>query len=535
MADVQGIVQEDPEAAAKLQQAFQETLIAKMAEDNRRTAIARTEATNIEVGTVPANSRVVATFGRTKVVNKGGQDVIVEETGVPIQAAKITEAIVKDKPKFDIDQEFAKMRQLTDPDEKEAFAQTLFVNLGSAGTIAQDKIRTIAAQRAGVNDAQAALDQNIALDNAYIAAGRLQPGANTTQTAGARAAFQAALSAANQLESDLIKKDPDIQKYNDYRSLLSLEFKNIERAQNRRDTQEATLPPLTDARLMNAKHAMGIETTDTKKLKEEVGKVLFKDKALLAIIDAGKQEFPRLLIHPDERIRRYAYNMIAGYERENLGLSKKDELPGYVKNLEKLVANREALLPDVDKKKLLKTTAIGEKAKGEERDTALYNHLIKQIEDTSRVKYQRIDMWAFPDSQFREVIDTVKANSKDGKVIMSDGVTAVMNAELTNPDKSVMTPQQKITGLVQALETSMKNDKGSAILPSVQNYLPVYAAEVRNDAMRAYVRQQVALPIPDFMVNTMVEAAEGGEAVGRATREAGEALIARGRKLLGIK
>jgi len=483
-----------PDELAKLTAAFQEVLINQMAQEEQKVAKARTEATNIEIGTVPADSRVVKTFGRTTVVkNNDGSQSVVNDISTPIAESKITQSIVADRPSFDIDREFAKMRGLTDPDERESMAQQLFVNIGQEATVAQQRIRTLAAQQAGVNDAQASLDKNIALDNAAVAIGRIRPGDTTTQTTNARATFQAALQSANQLETDLIKKDPDIQKYNDYRALLTREFGQIDKMQQRKEAKDAVLPPLTDARLMNAKHAIGIETNDTRKLKEEVGNYLLKDKALVAVIDATKQDFPKLLVDPDAKVRRYAYNIIAGYERSNLGLGPKEELPGYVLQLEKLVADREALMSPEAKKELSKPTsdfskASGEKAKGELRTNALYNNLVKTIEETTAAKYQRMDLWSFTNPQMKEVVDSVRANSPKGKVLMTDGVTAVMGAELKNPDGSKMTPQQKITALTQSLEVSMGNDQGSAILPSVQNYLPVFATEVRNAAQRAYVR-----------------------------------------------
>lgn len=502
---------------ATLAQAFETTLLDHMASENLRLAQVRTEEANIEVGTVDVNSakessyivkpgdRVVATFGKTKAVQKGDATVITTPAVQPheLDLPKITQNVVNNVKTFDVESEFKKLRSITDTDERENAAQLLFMNIGQQTTVAQQRIRSIAAQRSGVADAQASLDQNIALDLAAIQTGKIRPGDTTTQTTQARAALAAAMEVANRYETDLVKQDPDIQRLADYRNLLLREFGQIDKAQGRKEARDSQLPVLTDSRLANAKYALGLTETNTGKLHNAVANSLLKDKDLNVVIDATKQDFPALLVHPSAKVRRYAYNIIAGFERENLGLQPNEELPGYVKALEPLVADRTAILRSStlsDEAKLMikagekkKGTAIGEKEKTEITNSTLLQVLTKEIEDTAKLKYQDMGKWSFQDPQFRQIVDTLKTNTlgkqNKGKVLMSDGIAEVMKAELKNLDGSKMTPQQKIGELIRSLDLSMSNDQRSAILPSVENYSAVMATQVRNLAMAAFVRE----------------------------------------------
>lgn len=494
-------------------------LVGQDAEKNRNIANVKSDSVQTEVGAVTGRDsyivqpreRVVATFGRTRVANKQGKQVIetpalLEPVPHQLDTPKTTDAFVKGTPQFDIDGEFRKLRTIEDPSDREQAAQLLYMNMGQQSRTAHDRIQAIAKQRSGVNDAQMALDQNIALDNAAVQAGKISPGTITYQTEAARRVYQQSLTASNALETDLIRKDPDIQKVNEYRTLLAREFTQIDRAQAKEADRESKLPVLTDARLQNAKFALGVEDTNTKSLSRTVGNTLLKDKALQTVLDADKESIPRLLVHPDMKVRQYAYNIIDGFERQNLGLSKTDELPGYMQQLKKLVADRESLMSPEQRKELTKPTsefsrAIGEKSKTEAKEVHLYKSTLFAIEKTAQLKYQRMDLWSFDNAQFKTIIDSVKVNtpSKDGKpagVLMSNGIDAIMKAEIKNQDGTLMSPEAKINSLVNSVTLSMQNDQGSAILPSVQNYLQQFAAQVRNEAMQSFVRSKMRLGQP---------------------------------------
>lgn len=512
MAEAAGNQAEERE---KLAQVLQEILIANMAEEEERLAKVRIEATEINVGTikkgqthiVPPGAAIVATFGRTKSSTDKNGRTTVTTPEVPvheIDTGKVVAAAVSGVKEFDVDTEFRKLRSFTDVNQREDFAQLLYMNIGQRATVAQERIRSIAAQQAGVVDAQAALDKNLALDIAAVQTGKIRPGDTTIQTTNARSTFQAALTAANALETDLIKKDPEINKLSDYRLLLNREFQQIDKRQDKAEHTEAQFGPMTDARLTNARFALGL-ADNTTKIIPQVHAALKKDKALAQVLDAGKADMPRLLVDPDMNVRRYAYKIIEGMERVNLGLGPNDKLPGYITALEPLIADRGKLTSAerintfgpkaravYTEGKKQEITIVGEKAKTEHKTATFLRILEAEIEDTAKLKYQDIGKWTFTDPQFKSVVDTVKANSTDksGKVVMSDGIVEIMKAELKNQDGSKMTPNQKIQGLLNSLEISMKNDKRSFILPSVENYIGPMSAEVRNAAMAAYVRSQ---------------------------------------------
>jgi len=494
---------------------LQEQILSSQAEQERKLAQARTESTNIEVGTVPQTpdyvvkpgERVIASFGRTKVINKDGTTSITTEAAPvhDIDIPKVTNAFTSGTPQFNVENEFRKLRSIQDVTEREDAAQLLFVNLGQQATVIQDRIRTQSAQRSGVNDAQMALDKNIALDAAAVQTGKIRPGDTTMQTENARKAYTNALQAANQLEADLLKKDPEFQRINDYRALVTKEFAQIDKRQDRADRNEERFGVMTDDRLRNAQLALGLAKADTS-IVPQVHRSLVKDKALATVLDANKQTLPRFLVDADIQVREYAYKILAGQERAALGLGPKDKLPDYITALEPLVANREALISGVrlsalsaqSKERLKEGTrktnqALGDKSKTETKTNMLLEVLNSEIEATARQRYQRMDAWTFQDPQLKAVVDSVKLNNKDGKVLMSDGVDAVIKAEMKNPDGSVMSPQQKISALVQSLGITMGNDKASAILPSAENYLASYAADVRNRAMSSYVRDQMSI------------------------------------------
>lgn len=493
----------DQEVQQQLAQVLQETLISSLAAEDERVAKARVESSNIEVGT---GSRLVTTFGRTKAVVKDGVITVTTPEAAPdhnLNVAKLTQDAVSGRPSFDISAEFNKVRSITDLDEKEAAAQLLFTNLGQQAAVAQDRIRSLAAQKAGVNDAKAAVDKWTALEIAGLQTGKLRTGDHYIQTEEARKLWKETLQTANQLEVDSIKSDPTLRSIEDHRALLTREFTQIDKRQDRGDRLTEQFGVMTDPKINNARLALGITETNTNKILPGIYTELKKNKALHAVLDAGKADMPRLLVDQDINVRRYAYNIMAGMERENLGLSPDAKLPAYVTALEPLIANRDALISkerigsfsaqsraifaEENKKQ---PTIVGDKAKTESKTNMLFRILQSEIEDTGRKKYQDVDKWTFTDPQFRKVIDAVKIEGKDktGRVLMSDGVTALMKAELKNQDGTPMTPQGKIAVLMSSLSVSMENDKASFILPSVDNYLVPFSAEVRNEAMRAYVR-----------------------------------------------
>lgn len=515
MAEAQGNQQEERE---KLAQAFQETLIVHMASEEERLAKVRGEATEINVGTIkkgqisniPSGASIVATFGRSKVVNKNGQTTV-ETPEAPvyeIDTNKVVAAAISGKKPFDVAEEFRKMRSLTDTNEREDTAQLLYVNIAQQATVAQERIRGIAAQEGGVVDAKAALDKWAALEVAGLQTGKLKQGDHYHQTDEARKTYQAALGIANQLETDLIKKDPELANLRAHTLLLDREFAQLDRRQSKSDDAENKFGPMTSERLTNARFALGL-ADNTTRIIPQVHSELKKNRALATVLDAGKADMPRLLVDQDMNVRRYAYKILEGMERVNLKLGPDEKLPAYVTVLEPLIADRMKLLsPEriaafgpvarqlyADSLKPEKNVTTGEKAKSEAKNSLLLKILEAEIEATGLKKYQDIKGWTFTDPQFKAVIDGISLNSKDkqGRVVMSDGIAAVMRTELKNPDGSKMTPQQKIQGLLNSVDISMSNDKGSFILPSVENYKAPLSADVRNEAMRAYVRETMRL------------------------------------------
>ncbi len=494
----------------KLAQVLNETLLSSMAAEEERMARARTEAANIEVGTtdpkeqnyvVPAGGSIIKTFGSTKAVTKDGVTTVTTPAATPkpgyeVDVKQVATQEANKQPTLDIEKEMTNLRGMTNPDEKDVAAQQLYVNIGQQASVAQERIRALAAQRSGSNDAQAALDKWIALENAAHQTGKLRMGDHYAQTDAARVTLQHALQTSNQLETDLIKQDPQLQKYTDYRALLNREFGQINRAQDRQDRNVDQFGALTPERLTNAKLAIGMKETDSVKLTSAVYNELKKNKALHSVLDVGKSDYPAALASPDIEVRRYAYNIIAGKEAALNG----GVVPDYVKKLEPVIMNRRALLtPDQNKVLDRPSKTTGQKAHEEEQGRAIAQGIAGFIEMVGRNKYMNMSSWVFPDEGMKKVIDSVKATAKDQRVLRSDGIDAIMKADLKNPDGTVMSAQQKVTALVQSIDITMRNDKKSAILPDADTYGAMYAAETRNEAMRSYIRGQNTMGLVPYM------------------------------------
>lgn len=491
------------------EQQLAETLLGAVAEQAGSSAQARTNATMSEVGSKPTVYKLppgtpLATFGNTKVKKTPqGNEVTIEPVAQTTPAHELNLVEIADRQAkgikgFDLEAEFNKLKTIEDDKQREDFVQLLMLNISDRAATLQRNIRDTAAQRAGVNDAQTSWDTIRKLEAAAVQMGRIKPGDVTIQGQRAQARYQAALAAANALEQDLVKGDPELTKLNMYAKLIERQLGQVEKTQARKDAIRDKSPVImTDERLANVKYALNLTETDSKSLENKAYNGITKDKALLKVIEASKETIPILLVDEDPVVRKYAYNILVGHETKN-GL---EPIPGYVKALEKLVTNREALLtPELAKQISLDQTKVtGEKEKSSIKFNTLVNSVSKAIEETGRVKYQRMDLWAFNDPAFKSVIDGLKVKNKDGKVLMSDGIEAIMRAELKNADGSIMRPQDKIKRLQESLKISMDNDKASFILPSASNYYEQYAYEVRNQANRAYLysNKEISL-VPGF-------------------------------------
>lgn len=528
--------QMDEEMQEEFKLALQEGAMQQLADQEMQMAEVKTAQATVELGVKPQNVSYVGgntndlgsttdyivkagnrygTFGRTTATKQADGTVRISTPppSAPVSQGNLNPAAIiqqqaSGQNSFNIESELGKLRTITNPAERQDAAQLLLMNIDSGLINIQGRIRSIAAQRAGVNNAQLSLDQNLALDIAAVKMGKIKPGETTIQTQQATAALAAAMGVADKMEKDYLITDPEARRLDTYRNLVVHDFKRTElkadqsairaerdeaRAEDRRDRLDSQLPVMTDQLLNNVRSALGIKETDRGRLQDQIKNTLVKDKALQQVANADKNTLPLYLVSEDPKVRQYAYNIIANAERELLELNDKAELPDYIKQLEKLVADPGALLTDLDRTEMKKPTsefsmASGNAEKSKVRTTVAYKSLINLIDETAKVKYQRMDLWAFTDPQFKAVVDSLKvAPTSSGKVLMSDGVDALVKADMKNPDNSSMNIDQKIGIALNSLKVSMRNDKESMILPTIANYYDVYATDVRNAMMRAFI------------------------------------------------
>ena len=292
---------------------------------------------------IDAGGRVLGTFGNTTYEDKGGTRFISfkgkepakstttiqpKDTTINLNAA--ASEMASGTPAFNVEQEFAKVRAITDPAAREDAAQQLYVNLAQQATTIGSSITEQARQRAGVNDAKSALDSYIAIENQMKANGQIPQYASSMQVRQARETYAKTLQMANVEEQDMVKNNPQLNAFKRYDQLLAREFTQIDRTQQKQDSVIDKLPPMSDKAYSNVKFALELNTDSVSELSQAALNGLKTNKQFDRVIQADKQTLPGLLVDQDPKIRQYAYRILVGNEKAlNNG-----EVPDYVKLLE---------------------------------------------------------------------------------------------------------------------------------------------------------------------------------------------------------
>lgn len=506
--------------------------LAASATANQDIAKSKIKDINTSVGTkstpvsyvLQPGQRLVQTFGNTVVKNQKGEiirtdaqgNIVSGEIPAELRGPAIDEkSVVANKVEgtsknanFDIVKEFGSLKSMSG-DERLDYANQLLVNIGMQQAKEQDKIRAIAAQQAGVNDAQAAYQSFTRL------AAQMRPGQRVIEVEESRKSLNEAMIVANKYEADLIAANPQLKQLSEYHAAItrdmSLSIRRDDRrtvAQERQAEKDKDLLVITPDRMVNGRLALDIKQPTNAKDEQATRRAIFDmqkgDKQLQLVLDADKNNITDLLVHPDAKVRQYAFKITRGLERQYLGIKEGAPDPGTVRAIDGIVANPDlwieknnGLLPP-DMVKLYgqkKQLAKGEKeltGVNQEFRVDAINHI---MDKRFRASYDQMQKWTYSDPSIKKVIDTIfkTTPSRPGvpaNVSMEDGITAIVNSEMRAPDGRIMTIQDKKDAVLNSLEVTLGNDSKSFLRPSAENYGPEFRDKVNNLLNRAWIRKK---------------------------------------------
>lgn len=494
--------------------------LAASATANQDIAKSKTKDVATQVGTaknrysyvLQPGERLVKTFGGTKVQDQSGRIVSTEpEIPALLKAPAVDERQVvanqiegvKPGSDLDVQKEFGSLKSLSG-DERLDRANQLLVNIGMQVSREQDRIRSIAAQESGVNDAQAAYQNFTRLAQA------MRPGQRVQEVEDSRKSLNDAMIIANKREADLIAASPSLRQLKEYHDAITRDITFTARRQDRRDVRtarqedkDAELVAITPEILVNGRFALGMNKPANAEEEQKMRRAIYNsargNKQLALALEADKNNIVSLLTHPDVKVRTYAFSITRGLERQYQELDEKAPDPSNVTSIAKLVENPDnwikensALIPNDMKKRFKEESmmASGEKAKTE----TTQGHRIAQVnyilDQRFRASYDQMQKWTWTDPSIKKVIDSTFKAGGSKNVSMEDGIIAVVNSEMRAPDGRIMTFQDKKDATMGSLEVTLGNDRKSFLRPSADNYGPEFRDKVVNLFNRAFIRKE---------------------------------------------
>lgn len=493
------------------------------------------------------NQRLLQTFGKktTTSKNAAGETVVtvpVDANPVPpeLRGPAIDERqIVADqiagfKGGFDIGKEYGMLRNL-DGDARLDRANMLLVNIEQQMGAEQEKIRGVAAQQAGVNDAKASLDANTKLDRAFGRVNQL-----TQETLNARNTLNESMIIANKYEADLIAGNPQLRKLKGFHDAITrdISFQGPRiRSKEIRDEriaikEETVNAEITPEKYLNGRLALGIKEATTageeQKIKETIFNNAGKDKLFKAVLEIDRNNVFAYLVHKDPKVRQYAFKIAQGLERGNRNLGPDAPDPANIVAIKGLVENPDAwiqknmnLIPASQQEDMKKGLML---KSGKEKTDQLESNKVQMIniinDQLFKRSYDKVNNWTFTNPSIKKVVDAAAKVTKEGKLNMEDAFHAVVNTEIKMPNGAIMTYQDKKQAMLSALQVTVENDKKSFLSPDPENYRGEYVDRITNGMNRAYIRKIV--PFSNIETSDLIPGAplmlKGAEALGNLYR-----------------
>lgn len=432
-----GLVEQDPKTQEAVDTLQQQYLVA-MTDNISQAAQVKTAATAIDIGTGQQNVNyvipqrqldaeallakgtstdtpdVVITGDKSKlsVQRKTGEsfDVVPTQPQEPVRTFDLRQSVLAStnpaQSTFNFDAKIQELKAMPYGTDRQAQTAAILSSIEEQAVAQQGRLRAIAAQKAGVNDAQDALTLTMAIQNKSIAQGIMRPGDVSYQLIEAQKVLVGAQLIANKQEEDFIKSDPTLARLASYRTTLNTDFKITESRMLRADNEEnkalakemtrqqklapgATDPAILANFVLATKSKLDMsQEVDRKALEDQFTMAYNKNdptaKALQKTARLDRDNAPILLTDPDPIVRKQAYDIVVARDRISLGLSDTDPMPGYLKTLGELVKDPNVLLTPEDKKKLTAGISKQVDAKGKAETTRAaqansINNLVNEI------------------------------------------------------------------------------------------------------------------------------------------------------------